>query len=92
MTRNNALGVQAHDQAREIAEAARRGHCAGSVRWHSERGPFPAASQAWVYYLANFAVVRVQWKRSQDIVLTLRGIPSEFDALEELPLCRARAI
>ena len=54
-------------------------------------GQFQQRGQEWVYYRANFVVFRVQWKRSQDIVLTLRGSPAEFDAAEELPLRRARA-
>ncbi len=55
------------------------------------QGEFQRRGQEWVYYPANFVVFRVQWKHSQDIVLTLRGTPREFDVLEELPLRRARA-
>ena len=51
-------------------------------------GQFQRRGQEWVYYPANFVVFRVQWKRNQDIVLTLRGTPREFEAFEELPLRR----
>ncbi len=55
------------------------------------QGEFQHRGQEWVYYPANFVVFRVQWKRAQDIVLTLRGIPDEFDMLDGLRLRRARA-
>lgn len=55
------------------------------------QGEFQRRGQEWVYYPANFVVFRVQWKRARDIVLTLRGVPREFDILEDLPLRRGRA-
>jgi hypothetical protein len=55
------------------------------------QGRFEFRGSEWVYYPANFVVFRVQWKRNQDIVLTLRGSPHEFEAFKELPLRPGRA-
>lgn len=54
-------------------------------------GRFERGGSEWVYRPANFVVFRMQWKRNQDIVVTLRGIPREFEACKELPLRHGRA-
>jgi len=50
------------------------------------KGNFELEGNYWVYRPDNFVTFDVHWKRANNITLSLRGAPSEFEALDCLPL------
>ncbi len=41
---------------------------------------FSRTPNGWVMAPVNFVALRVQWKQSQDLMMTLRGRPGEFES------------
>ena len=54
-------------------------------------GQFLKKGRDWVYGPDNFVTFTIQHKRSQNIVITLRGRPKEFEQSNELLLRPGRA-
>lgn len=49
-------------------------------------GEFELKGNSWIYRPDNFVTMDVHWQRANNLTLSLRGAPKEFDVRDCLPL------